>query len=34
MEYPVTWSIDSDQDDLKLVFVLLNARAIDFAAGG
>jgi len=34
MEYPATWSIDSDQDDLELMFVLLNARAIDFAKFG
>ena len=34
MEYPATWSIDSFQDDLELAFVLLNARAIDFAKFG
>jgi CubicO group peptidase (beta-lactamase class C family) len=34
MEYPATWSIDSDQDGSELAFVLLNARAIDFAKFG
>ena len=34
MEYPATWSIDSDEDDLELMYVLLNARAIDFAKFG
>jgi hypothetical protein len=34
MEYPATWSIDSDQDNLELAYVLLNARAIDFAKFG
>ncbi len=34
MEYPATWSIDSDQDDLELTFAALNARAIDFAKFG
>ncbi len=34
MEYPATWSIDSDRDDLELMYVLLNARAIDFAKFG
>ena len=34
MEYPATWSIDSEQDDLELTYVLLNARAIDFAKFG
>ena len=34
MEYPATWSIDSDQDGLELMYVLLNARAIDFAKFG
>jgi CubicO group peptidase (beta-lactamase class C family) len=34
MEYPATWSIDSDQDELELAYVLLNARAIDFAKFG
>jgi CubicO group peptidase (beta-lactamase class C family) len=34
MEYPATWSIDSEQDDLELMYVLLNARAIDFAKFG
>jgi len=34
MEYPATWSIDSDRDGLEMAFVLLNARAIDFAKFG
>ena len=34
MEYPATWSIDSEGDDLELMYVLLNARAIDFAKFG
>ena len=34
MEYPATWSIDSEEDDLELAYVLLNARAIDFAKFG
>jgi len=34
MEYPATWSIDSDADGLELTYVLLNARAIDFAKFG
>ena len=34
MEYPATWSIDSDRDGLEMGFVLLNARAIDFAKFG
>ncbi len=34
MEYPATWSIDSNQDGLELMYVLLNARAIDFAKFG
>lgn len=34
MEYPATWSIDSEQDDLELMYVLLSARAIDFAKFG
>lgn len=34
MEYPAQWSIDSERDGLELAFVLLNARAIDFAKFG
>ena len=34
MEYPALWSIDSEQDDLEMMYVLLNARAIDFAKFG
>jgi CubicO group peptidase (beta-lactamase class C family) len=34
MEYPATWSIDSEQDGLEMAFVLLNARAIDYAKFG
>jgi CubicO group peptidase (beta-lactamase class C family) len=34
MEYPALWSIDSFQDDLEMAFVLLNARAIDYAKFG
>ncbi|HKN01543.1 MAG TPA: serine hydrolase [Candidatus Binataceae bacterium] len=34
MEYPATWSIDSQQDDFELTPTLLNARAIDFAKFG
>ena len=34
MEYPATWSIDSEQDDFELTPILLNARAIDLAKFG
>jgi len=34
MEYPATWSIDSDEDGFELTHVALNARAIDFAKFG
>ena len=34
MEYPATWSIDSEKDGLELTPILLNARAIDFAKFG
>ena len=34
MEYPATWSIDSDQDGFELTPILLNARAIDLAKFG
>ena len=34
MEYPATWSIDSDRDDFELTPILLNARAIDLAKFG
>ena len=34
MEYPALWSIDSERDGLEMAFVLLNARAIDFAKFG
>jgi CubicO group peptidase (beta-lactamase class C family) len=34
MEYPATWSIDSEEDGLELMHVALNARAIDFAKFG
>ncbi len=34
MEYPATWSIDSERDGLELMHVALNARAIDFAKFG
>ena len=34
MEYPATWSIDSEQDDFEVTPILLNARAIDLAKFG
>ena len=34
MEYPATWSIDSEQDDFELTPIMLNARAIDLAKFG
>ncbi len=34
MEYPATWSIDSDADGFELTPILLNARAIDLAKIG
>jgi CubicO group peptidase (beta-lactamase class C family) len=34
MEYPATWSIDSEQDEFELTPILLNARAIDVAKFG
>jgi CubicO group peptidase (beta-lactamase class C family) len=34
MEYPATWSIDSNEDSLELMPSALNARAIDFAKFG
>jgi CubicO group peptidase (beta-lactamase class C family) len=34
MEFPATWSIDSERDGLELMHVALNARAIDFAKFG
>jgi CubicO group peptidase (beta-lactamase class C family) len=34
MEYPATWSIDSESDGLELMHAALNARAIDFARFG
>jgi CubicO group peptidase (beta-lactamase class C family) len=34
MEYPATWSIDSDRDDFELTPIMLNARAIDLAKFG
>ena len=34
MEYPATWSIDSEQDGFELTPILLNARAIDLAKFG
>jgi CubicO group peptidase (beta-lactamase class C family) len=34
MEYPATWSIDSEQDNFELTPILLNARAIDLAKFG
>ncbi len=34
MEYPATWSIDSDADGFEITPVLLNARAIDLAKFG
>jgi CubicO group peptidase (beta-lactamase class C family) len=34
MEYPATWSIDSEEDDFELTPILLNARAIDLAKFG
>jgi CubicO group peptidase (beta-lactamase class C family) len=34
MEYPATWSIDSDADGFEITPILLNARAIDLAKFG
>jgi CubicO group peptidase (beta-lactamase class C family) len=34
MEYPATWSIDSEQDGFEITPILLNARAIDLAKFG
>jgi CubicO group peptidase (beta-lactamase class C family) len=34
MEYPATWSIDSERDNFELTPILLNARAIDLAKFG
>ena len=34
MEYPATWSLDSEQDGFELSHVALNARAIDYAKFG
>jgi CubicO group peptidase (beta-lactamase class C family) len=34
MEYPATWSLDSEADGFELSHVALNARAIDFAKFG
>jgi CubicO group peptidase (beta-lactamase class C family) len=34
MEYPATWSIDSEQDGFELTPIMLNARAIDLAKFG
>jgi CubicO group peptidase (beta-lactamase class C family) len=34
MEYPATWSIDSNEDGLELTPAALNARAIDYAKFG
>jgi CubicO group peptidase (beta-lactamase class C family) len=34
MEYPATWSIDSDQDGFEITPIMLNARAIDLAKFG
>ena len=34
MEYPATWSVDSEQDNFELTPILLNARAIDLAKFG
>jgi CubicO group peptidase (beta-lactamase class C family) len=34
MEYPATWSIDSDADEFELTPIMLNARAIDLAKFG
>jgi CubicO group peptidase (beta-lactamase class C family) len=34
MEYPATWSIDSDEDGFEVTPILLNARAIDLAKFG
>ena len=34
MEYPASWSLDSAQSGLELMFSGLNARAIDFARFG
>jgi hypothetical protein len=34
MEYPATWSIDSDEDGLELMQSAINARPIDYAKFG
>ena len=34
MEYPATWSIDSEQDGFEVTPTMLNARAIDIAKFG
>ena len=34
MEFPATWSIDSEQDGFEITPILLNARAIDLAKFG
>ena len=34
MEYPATWSIDSERDGFEVTPILLNARAIDLARFG
>jgi CubicO group peptidase (beta-lactamase class C family) len=34
MEYPATWSIDSEQDGFEITPILINARAIDLAKFG
>ena len=34
MEYPATWSIDSEQDGFEITSIMLNARAIDLARFG
>jgi CubicO group peptidase (beta-lactamase class C family) len=34
MEFPATWSIDSEQDGFEVTPILLNARAIDLAKFG
>ncbi len=34
MEYPATWSIDSEQDGFEITPILLNARATDLAKFG
>ena len=34
MEFPATWSVDSDADGFELTPILLNARAIDLAKFG